>query len=79
MSDVQKWLEDTTDDEMMMKLGHIHPRDYQFIVDFLKGGNIQRAIAYLRFDAVDKVSDLAGALYFVKLIQRFEDLNTSAI
>lgn len=74
METINKWVEETSDDDMLLKLGRIHPTDYRAITSFLRDGNKMQAIKYLRFYALDKVEALDGALYFVKLIERFESL-----
>ena len=74
MSSIQEWLDGTSDEEALTKLCHIHKDDYNQIVVYLKDGHQMEAIKFLRFEAKDKVVALDGAMYFVKLIKRFERL-----
>lgn len=71
---VNEWVAETSDEEMLAKLCHIHPDDYTQIVSYLKQNQVIDAIRFLRTGAKDKVVALDGAYYFIRLIQRFENL-----
>ena len=74
MANVQKWVAETTDEEMFTKLGNLHGTDYKYVLMFLKDGGFKRAVDYLRFEALDKIPNLEGAMYFVHLVKRFEGI-----